>query len=101
MDGKPRTIELRLLDSLRFMQSSLDSLVRNLVGVNDLRCDCGLDAELEYIDESYIARGMCKASQVTQCTVCESYKIFAVVVSPVDRNPPSIIANVKFQKVHT
>ena len=56
------------------MQSSLDWLVQNLVGVDDLRCYCGLDTELECIDESYIAYGRCKASQVTQCTVCQSYK---------------------------
>ena len=33
-DGKirPKTVELRFIDSLRFMQASVDSLVDNLVG---------------------------------------------------------------------
>ena len=33
LDGKPPSMELRFLDSLRFMQSSLDWSVQNLVGV--------------------------------------------------------------------
>ena len=67
------SLKLRFLDSLGFMQSSLDSLVRNLVGVNELRCDCGSDAELEYIDSSYVAHGRCKSN--AQCLVCHSYRV--------------------------
>ena len=45
-DGKirPKTIELRFMDSLRFMQASLDSLVGNLVG----------SSISKYIDSNYV-----------------------------------------------
>ena len=43
---KPLEIELRFIDSLRFMGSSLSSLVPNLIGVS-----------FDHIDEDYIAHG--------------------------------------------
>ena len=36
---KKKKIQLGLTDSIRFMASSLDSLTRNLVGVNEITCN--------------------------------------------------------------
>ena len=42
------------------MSSSLDSLYRNLVGVNEIVCKgCESEAELTNIDENYVAHGTC------------------------------------------
>ena len=42
------------------MASSLDSLSRNLVGVNGMMCNqCKSETELSHIDENYVAHGMC------------------------------------------
>ena len=42
------------------MASSLDSLNRNLVGVNEMMCNqCKSEAELVHIDENCVAHGMC------------------------------------------
>ena len=59
---KPITRRLRFIDSVRFMSSSLDSLSRNLVGVNNgMVCEgCGSKAELTHIDENYVAFGACE-----------------------------------------
>ena len=48
----------------RFMSRSLDSLSRNLVGVNGMVCEgCGSEAELTHISENYIAHGTCGKCQ--------------------------------------
>ena len=39
-DGKPRKIELRFLNSYRFIESNLDKLTSNLVEVNYLKGNC-------------------------------------------------------------
>ena len=51
---------LQFIDSVRFMLSSLDSLSRNLVGVNWMVCKgCGTELEFTHINENFVAHGMC------------------------------------------
>ena len=65
-EGKEVSVkrELRFIDSAKFMGASLASLVENLVGVNDVRCDakqCEKKVmEFRNIDESYVAHFKCK-----------------------------------------
>ena len=57
---KEKKIQLRLIDSISFMVSSLDLLARNLVGVNGMMCNqCKKGTELSHIHENYIAYGTC------------------------------------------
>ena len=57
------------IDSIMFMASSLDSLARNLVGVNGLTCNkCRSQDELSHIDENYVAHLNCaKCQSDTHC----------------------------------
>ena len=46
---------------MRFIVSSLDALLNNLVGVSGMSCNiCGESCDLTHIDEDYIAHGKCK-----------------------------------------
>ena len=57
---KEKKIQPRFIGTIRFMVSSLDSLARNLVGVNRMVCKrCGSEAELIHIDENYVSHGTC------------------------------------------
>ena len=54
--GKERekTIQLRFIDSIRFMASSLGALSNNLVGVSGMNHDkCKNSCEFTHIDEDY------------------------------------------------
>ena len=58
------TRELRFIDSMKFMNSSLDKLVCNLAGLNDMRCKASQCENKEMvfldIDIKYVAHFKCK-----------------------------------------
>ena len=66
--------QLQFIDSIRFVASSLDSLSKNVVGMNGMTCEeCRSEAELTHIDKNgakcnYIGHGMCgKCRGVRHC----------------------------------
>ena len=57
---KKKKIQLKFINSIRFMVSSLNSLSRNLVGMNGMTCNkYGSQAELTHIDKIYVAHEIC------------------------------------------
>ena len=50
-DGKEKKIQLRFIDSTKFMSTSLESLMNNL---------CKRDCDLAYIVEYYVAHAKCR-----------------------------------------
>ena len=57
---KDKTIQLRFIDSFKFMGSSLETLTNDLVGMNGNCASCKEIHELTHIDENYVTHGKCK-----------------------------------------
>ena len=57
---KEKKTQLRFIDSMKFMATSLQSLTNNLVGVGEMKCNlCKEDCDLAYIDECYVVHAEC------------------------------------------
>ena len=73
---KEKKIQLRFIDSIRFITSSLDSLTNNLVGMSEMSCNvCGESCDLTHIDEDYVAHGKCKKCY-SGYSKCQLNKVF-------------------------
>ena len=59
-DIKEKKIQLKFIDSIRFMASSLDSLLSNLLGVRTVFDNCGGSCEFTHVNEDYITHGKCR-----------------------------------------
>ena len=58
---KEKKIQLVFIDSMRFIASSLDSLMNNLVGGSGMSCNvCGESCQFTHVDEYYVAYGKCR-----------------------------------------
>ena len=56
-----KKIQLRFIDSIRFMASSLVLLSMKLVGVSEMVCnECGGSCEVTDVNEDYVAHGKCR-----------------------------------------
>ena len=57
---KEKKIQLRFIDSIRFMASSVHSLSMNLVGVSGMVYnECEGSCEFTHVNEDYVAHGKC------------------------------------------
>ena len=73
---KEKKIQLRFIDSIRFMVSSLDSLTNNLIGVSGMPCnECGESCKITHIDEDYVAHRKCE-NCYSGCSNCQLNKYF-------------------------
>ena len=71
--------QLRFINSVRFMASTLDSLSRNLVGTVRMACKgCGSEADVTQIDENYVADGVCGR--------CQGASLWKLEIDPIFNN---------------